>query len=132
MVGPLSENKFRVAAFFLEWRNAFIRRFIPKISEVFSPMGEWKFVTNHALVLAYLAKHHRITARELATSIGITERAVRKIIADLEAERYISKEKEGRRVRYFTNSKLPLRHQTQQDKSIGKLLGVLGLEEKKK
>jgi predicted transcriptional regulator len=94
-------------------------------------MGEWTFVTNYSLVLVYLAKHPRITARELATSIGITERAIRKIIADLEAEHYISKEKEGRRVRYFINSKLPFRHQTQQDKSIGKLLRVLGWREKR-
>jgi predicted transcriptional regulator len=92
----------------------------------------WKFLTNHALVLVYLAKHPRITALELATSIGITERAVRKIIADLEVESYISKEKEGRRVRYSINAKLPLRHQTQRDKSIGKLLGILGWKEKKK
>jgi len=95
-------------------------------------MGEWTFVTNYALVLVYLAKHPRITARELATSIGITERAVRKIIADLETERYISKEKEGRRVRYSVNGKLPFRHQTQQDKSIGRLLEVLGWKGKKK
>jgi predicted transcriptional regulator len=95
-------------------------------------MAEWKFVTNYALVLVYLAKHPRITARELAASIGVTERAVRKIIADLEGESYISKEKEGRRVRYFINSKLPFRHQTQQDKSIGKLLEVLGWKEKKR
>ena len=95
-------------------------------------MAGWTFVTNYSLVLVYLSKHPRITARELATSIGITERAVRKIIADLEAESYISKEKEGRRVRYFINSKLPFRHQTQQDKAIGKLLEVLGWEGKKK
>jgi predicted transcriptional regulator len=92
----------------------------------------WKFLTNHALVLVYLAKHPRITALELATSIGITERAVRKIIADLETESYISKEKEGRRVRYSINAKLPFRHQTQRDKSIGKLLEILGWKEKKK
>src|SRR4030042_4904257 len=95
-------------------------------------VSEWTFLTNHALVLLYLANHPRITARELSMSIGITERAVRKIIADLEAESYISKEKEGRRVRYFINSKLPFRHQTQRDKSIGKLLRVLGWREKKK
>jgi predicted ArsR family transcriptional regulator len=95
-------------------------------------MAEWMFVTNYALVLVYLAKHPRITARELAISIGITERAVRKIIADLEAEHYISKEKEGRGIRYSVNAKLPFRHQTQQDKSIGKLLEVLGWKEKRK
>jgi len=95
-------------------------------------MGEWTFLTNHALVLLYLAKHPRITARELSMSIGITERAVRKIIADLEGEGYFDKEKEGRRVRYSINAKLPFRHQTQQDTSIGNLLGVLGWKEKRK
>jgi DNA-binding transcriptional regulator PaaX len=95
-------------------------------------MSKWTFVTNHALVLVYLANHTRITALALSSSIGITERAVRKIIADLEAEGYISKEKEGRRVKYSINKKLPLRHQTQQDKSIHRLLQVLGWKEKRK
>jgi predicted transcriptional regulator len=95
-------------------------------------MSKWTFVTNHALVLVYLANHPRITALELSSSIGITERAVRKIIADLETERYISKDKEGRRVKYIINKKLPLRHQTQQDKSIRRLLEALGWKEKKR
>lgn len=95
-------------------------------------MSKWTFVTNHALVLVYLANHPRITALEMSLSIGITERAVRKIIADLEAEGYISKEKEGRRVNYSINKTLRLRHQTQRDKSIKKLLEVLGWEEKRK
>lgn len=95
-------------------------------------MAEWTFLTNHALVLAYLAKHPQITAREVSISIGITERAVRKIIADLETEGYFKKEKEGRRVRYYINPKLPFRHRTQQDKAIEKLLGALGWKEQKK
>jgi len=95
-------------------------------------MKEWRFLTNYALVLVHLAEHPQITARELSASIGITERAVRKIIADLEAEGYFRKEKEGRRVRYHINPKLPFRHQTQRDKVIGKLLGALGWKEKKK
>jgi predicted ArsR family transcriptional regulator len=94
-------------------------------------MAEWTFLTNHALVLVYLAKHPRITARELSMSIGITERAVRKIIADLEMEGYISKEREGRRVRCSINSNLPLRHQTQRDKSIEGLLFTLGWKGRK-
>jgi DNA-binding transcriptional ArsR family regulator len=81
-------------------------------------MGEWKFLTNHALVLALLAKHPEITARELSMAIGITERAVRKIIADLEREGYISKEKEGRRARYHIDPRLPFRHHTYQDRAI--------------
>jgi DNA-binding transcriptional ArsR family regulator len=94
-------------------------------------MAKWTFLTNHALVLLYLAKHSRITARELSLSIGITERAVRKIIADLEMEGYISKEREGRRVRCSINPNLPLRHQTQRDKSIEGLLFTLGWKGRK-
>jgi DNA-binding MarR family transcriptional regulator len=94
-------------------------------------MGEWKFVTSHALVLIHLAKHPQMTARELSNFIGITERAVRKIIADLEKEGYFRKEKDGRRVKYFINPKLPFRHHTQKDKAIEKLLAALGWKEQK-
>ena len=48
-------------------------------------MPELSFLTNHVLVLGLLAKQPRTTAREMATAIGITERAVRRIIADLDA-----------------------------------------------
>ena len=89
-------------------------------------MPEWTFLTNHALVLSFLAKHQRITARELSAAIGITERATRKIIADLEATRYIRKKREGRRVRYRINPNLTLRHQTYCDTAIGDLLEALG------
>ena len=95
-------------------------------------MKEWTFLTNHALVLVYLAKHPQITALDLSMSIGITERAVRKIIADLDREGYIAKTKEGRRVTYSINQKLPFRHQTQKDKSVEGLLFTLGWEGHKK
>ena len=88
-------------------------------------MPGWTFLTNHALVLLFLKKQPNITARELALSIGITERSVRKIISDLELESYIEKSKEGRRVRYQINSKLYFRHPTQKDNSIEKLLKTL-------
>ena len=94
-------------------------------------MAEWTFLTNHALVLLYLAKHHRITALELSTSIGITERAVRKIISDLDGEGYITKAKEGRRVKYSIKPKLPFRHHTQKDKAIEILLEALGWSRKR-
>jgi predicted transcriptional regulator len=89
-------------------------------------MGEWTFVTNHAVVLSFVARNPRITAREMANEIGITERAVRKIIRDLEIEKYLSKKREGRRVRYSIKPKLALRHRSQRDKLIGDLLEVLG------
>jgi DeoR/GlpR family transcriptional regulator of sugar metabolism len=93
-------------------------------------MGQWTFLTNHALVFTFLANHPQITGQELSMSIGITERTVRRIIADLEAEGYIKKAREGRKIRYSINHKLPFRHPAQRDKEIGILLGALGWEPK--
>lgn len=89
-------------------------------------MPRWMFLTNHALVLSVLAKHPRITGRELAAAVGITERATRKIIADLEAEGYITKKKAGRRIKYRINPDLPMRHETYQDTAIGDFLKAMG------
>ena len=89
-------------------------------------MSEWKFLTNHAIVLSYISIHPRITARELANAIGITERATRKIIADLLQTGYISKELEGRRNRYHINPNLPLRHPGLEETAVGYLLEILG------
>ncbi|MDO8567515.1 MAG: winged helix-turn-helix domain-containing protein, partial [Dehalococcoidales bacterium] len=82
-------------------------------------MPPWTFLTNHALVLSSIARNPTITARDVADSIGITERAVRKIIADLEAEGYITKKKEGRRVKYRINPDLSMRHHTHQETEVG-------------
>ncbi|MBI2860785.1 MAG: winged helix-turn-helix transcriptional regulator [Chloroflexi bacterium] len=89
-------------------------------------MPEWTFLTNHAVVLSFIAKHPRITARELAATAGITERAVRKIIADLDTSGYIDKKKEGRRIRYRINPDMPLRHETYRETFIGDFLETLG------
>jgi DNA-binding transcriptional ArsR family regulator len=93
---------------------------------------EWTFVTNYALVLSLLAKQPRITARELATAIGITERTVRKIIADLDAAGYISKKKQGRRIRYRINPDLSLRHDVHQEIAVGDFLEALGWKRRRK
>ena len=89
-------------------------------------MARWTFLTNHALVFIFLANHPRITGNELSRAIGITERAVRRIIDELEAEGYIEKTKEGRRITYSIDHNLPFRHPTQQGKEIGILLKGLG------
>jgi len=95
-------------------------------------MAKWTFITNYAVVLSFLAKHPSITARELANKIDITERTVRKIIADLEIDGYILKAKEGRGMRYRVNSEISLRHKTQQDKAVGALLKVMEKPAKRK
>jgi predicted DNA-binding transcriptional regulator YafY len=94
-------------------------------------MPEWTFLTNHALVLSFIARHPQITARELSTSIGVTERAIRRFIADLQDAGYISKKREGRGVRYEINPDLPLRHETYQETAVGDFLKALGWKKKK-
>lgn len=89
-------------------------------------MPGWKFLTNHALVLCLIAQQSRITAREISSAIGITEKATRNIINDLEADGYITKKREGRRIKYRIDPDMPLRSETQQNKAIGDLLETLG------
>jgi len=89
-------------------------------------MPGWKFVTNHALVLCQIAQQPRITVREIALAIGITEKATHRIITDLESDGYVTKIREGRRLRYRINPDLRLRGEILQDKAVGGLLEVLG------
>lgn len=84
--------------------------------------AKWTFLTNHALVLRMLALNPQITANEISLQIGITERAVRKIIADFYNAGYILKGKEGRRVRYAINLQMPVQDRTQKGKVVGDFL----------
>lgn len=94
-------------------------------------MPGWKFVTNHALVLCQIVEQPKITAREIASTIGITEKTTRSIIADLETDGYVTKKRVGRCTRYRVNADLPLRAETQQDKAVGGLLEVLRLKKRR-
>jgi hypothetical protein len=60
----------------------------------------WGFLTNHALVLIHVGNHPRSTLRDIAAAVGITERATLSILRAMETDEIISREKEGRRVRY--------------------------------
>lgn len=72
--------------------------------------AKWSFFTNHAHVLFCLAESPQIRLRDVAERVGITERAVQRIVADLRDEGFISIEKEGRRNRYRIHGELHLRH----------------------
>lgn len=90
-------------------------------------MSNWTFITNHGAVLALVGRGGRITGREIAAQIGITERAVRRIISDLEAEGYVQKKREGRVNSYAVNRGLPLRRGEHRDIAVGELLRVLDM-----
>ena len=84
----------------------------------------WTFLSNHAHVLIVLAKEPEILLRDVADLVGITERAVQKIVADLEKSGFFKKEKIGRCNRYNINTKIPLRHPLEAHKQIGELLSI--------
>jgi predicted transcriptional regulator of viral defense system len=89
-------------------------------------MRAWTFITNHGLVLAYIAKHQKCTAREIASAIEVTEWTVHKIIDDLEEGGYIKRKRNGRVNIYRIDTSLHLRHDTIRDVLIGDLLRLLG------
>jgi DNA-binding Lrp family transcriptional regulator len=92
-------------------------------------MADWAFLTNHALVLASIAKKRDQTAREIGDDVGVTERTAHKIILDLESEGYITKTKVGVKNRYRIHPNLPIKSS---DGAIGELLEVMGWKRRKK
>jgi DNA-binding MarR family transcriptional regulator len=87
--------------------------------------SNWVFLSNHGNVLLCIARDPHIRIREIADDVGIGERAAQKIVADLVAEGYVVRTKEGRRNRYQVNARAHLRHPLFADLEIGPLLDVL-------
>jgi len=77
-------------------------------------------------VLVCIATAADATGRDIAAQVGITERAVQAIVADLVAGGYVVRTREGRRNRYSLNPDLPLRHPIERDHTVGELLAALG------
>jgi predicted transcriptional regulator len=84
----------------------------------------WRFLTNHGNTLLYIARDPDARARDIAEHVGITERAAQRIIAELIAEGYIEKTKNGRRNHYTINRHGHLRHPAFQDIEIGAVIDV--------
>jgi DNA-binding IclR family transcriptional regulator len=89
------------------------------------PMAEWSFLTNHARVLVCIAHDPGVRLRDIATTLGITERSAYGIVTDLTEGGYVVKEKDGRRNRYQIQAPLPLREAITQERTIGEVLDVL-------
>lgn len=85
----------------------------------------WTFMTNHAHVLFCIAGDPEIRLREVAERVGITERAVQRIVSDLQESGYITVEKVGRRNRYAVVPNLPLRHEVERHRSVAELLQLV-------
>jgi DNA-binding MarR family transcriptional regulator len=88
-------------------------------------MNEWNFLTNHANVLLCVTNEPDIRLRELAVRIGISERAVKRIVADLERAGYISRERAGRRNHYLVHSEAAMQGPVMRGLQLGALLAAL-------
>ena len=89
---------------------------------------QWTFLTNHAHVLLAIARDHDVRLREIASQVGITERAVQKIIAELEESGALTKSRDGRRNHYEVNADVSLRHPMESHRTLSALVQmVLGV-----
>lgn len=88
-------------------------------------MPEWTFLTNHAHVLLSLASNADLRVRDMASQVGITERAVHRILSELEREGYIDRQREGRRTHYHLNRALRMRHPMEAHKRVADLIKLV-------
>lgn len=87
--------------------------------------ARWTFLTNHSHVLILLNQDPSLVLRTVAARIGITERAVQRIIAELEEGGFIEREKVGRQNHYRILLNKPLRHSIENHRTIGDLLSLI-------
>lgn len=85
----------------------------------------WNFLTNHGRVLLCIARDPGIRLRDIAASLGITERSAYGIVTDLTDAGYIVKQRDGRRNRYQVQAHLPLPEPTSRERTIGEMLALL-------
>ena len=95
------------------------------IAERHENLNRWTFLTNHSHVLLLLSRDSSLVLREVAWQIGITERAVQRILADLEAGGFIEREKIGRKNHYRILTKKTLRHPIESHRTIGDLIRLI-------
>lgn len=87
-------------------------------------MSDWKFLTNHAQALLFIASEPNSRLRDIADALDVTERTAYGVVADLSQGGYVAKDKEGRRNVYHIQSDMPIRDAVGQHRAIGELLGL--------
>jgi predicted transcriptional regulator len=89
----------------------------------------WRFITNHTQVLLCISRDPEARLRDVAETVGITERAAQRIVADLVEAGYVRRVRVGRRNHYEIERDRPMRHPSQFDHEIGELLDLLRLDD---
>ena len=85
----------------------------------------WTFLTNHSHVLISIARNPEVRMRDIAELVGITERAVQRIVEDLTEGGYLKVEKVGRRNTYSVVPRKYLRHPVEEHVQVGRLLEMV-------
>ncbi len=85
----------------------------------------WSFLTNHARVLLCIAGDPAIRLRDVGEQVGITERAAYRIVDELVAGGYLSRERSGRRNHYTVHRHLPVPDRIRRRQPVGELLELL-------
>jgi DNA-binding IscR family transcriptional regulator len=88
-------------------------------------MAEWSFLTNHARALVCIAHDPGVRLRDIASTLGVTERSAFGIVTDLTSAGYVVKGKDGRRNRYRIQAHLPLPEDIGRERTIGDVLDLL-------
>ncbi len=88
-------------------------------------MRKWTLFSNHGHVLLFLANDPEARLRDVAQSVGITERAVQKIVRDLQDGGILSVSKHGRRNRYRVHTRKSLRHPLEAHRTVGNLISMM-------
>ena len=88
-------------------------------------MERWSFLTNHARVLLCIAHDPGARLRDIAASLGITDRSVYGIVTDLTTAGYVVKHRDGRRNLYQIQAHLPLPEPASKEPAIGEVLALL-------
>lgn len=90
--------------------------------------ASWTFLTNHTHVLVCISRDPDVTMRAIAEQVGITERAVQRIVGELEEAGYLTRTRDGRRNEYTLDTVAPLRHPLERGTRLQDLLAVLASE----
>jgi DNA-binding MarR family transcriptional regulator len=87
--------------------------------------GTWTLLTGHGHVLVEIARDPEARIRDISTAVGLTERTVQAIVADLETAGYLTRTRTGRRTKYTVNHDSLFRHSAQEGLRIGPFLALL-------
>jgi hypothetical protein len=88
-------------------------------------MAGWSFLSKHGRVLLCIAHDPGVRLRDIAATVGVTERSAYGIVTDLTVAGYAVKRKDGRRNRYQIQARLPPHEPAGQQLAIGEVLALL-------